>query len=194
MRILVSGPPAVGKTRQGILLSRDLGVPHVSSGALIREAAAAGHPVARRLLDIVADGTLAPSEEITGLVLERLSADDCHDGFVLDGFPRRWQEAEGLLHHHQPDAVFVLEADSAVLIERLGTRMHQGRADDDPSALRRRILNYREETRRAQRVFEASFVPVHTIDAARDASDITRDILSKLPAPATAYDAIACFA
>lgn len=194
MRILVSGPPAVGKTRQGILLSRELGVPHISSGALIREAAAAGHPVARRLLGIVADGSLAPSEEITRLVLDRLSAEDCRDGFVLDGFPRKWQEAEGLLHRHHPDALFVLEADPSVLHERLRTRIQQGRADDDPAALRRRLQAYELETRRAHLVFSLSFVPVHSVDASREAGDIAGDILSRLPAREPSYAPAPCFA
>lgn len=194
MRILVSGPPAVGKTRQGILLSRELGVPHISSGALIRDAAGAGNPVAQRLLGIVSDGSLAPSEEITRLVLDRLSDEDCRGGFVLDGFPRKWQEAEGLLHHQQPDAVFVLEADHGVLQERLRTRVLQGRADDDPAALRRRLHAYELETRRAQLVFRLSFVPVHSVDASREAGDIARDILSRLPAREPAYAPAPCFA
>ena len=182
MRILVSGPPASGKTRQGILLSRELGVPHVSSGALIRERAALGDPVARRLLGIVADGSLAPSEEIVRLVLERLTAEDCRHGFVLDGFPRKWEEAEELLDRHRPDAVFVLEADASILRERLATRIRQGRADDDPGALRRRMDAYEQETGRAQLVFRLASVPVHSIDVAGEAGDVAADILSRLPA------------
>ncbi|MFC6048825.1 adenylate kinase family protein, partial [Methylobacterium hispanicum] len=149
--------------------------------------------VARRLLDIVADGSLAPSEEITRLVLERLSAEDCRDGFVLDGFPRKWQEAEGLLDHLRPDAVFVLKADATILRERLDTRIRQGRADDDPRALRRRMDAYEQETRRAQLVFRLACVPVHAIDAAREAGDVSRDILSRLPAREPVDASAPCF-
>lgn len=186
MRILVSGPPSVGKTRQGGNLARTLGIPHVSSGDLIREAAAAGDLVARRLLGIVADGSLAPSDAIARIVLDRLAEPDCRGGFVLDGFPRRIPEAEILLDHHGIDAVFVLEARFEVLLQRLRYRAAQGRADDDPRALPRRIQAFENDTRRAHGVLEDAGIPLHRVDAEGDADRITSIILDALPVAAAA--------
>lgn len=184
MRILVSGPPSVGKTRQGRDLARALGIPHVSSGDLIREAAACGDATARRLLGIVSDGSLAPSDAIARIVLDRLAEPDCRDGFVLDGFPRRLPEAEILLDHHGIDALFVLEARVEVLLERLRYRASQGRADDDPSALPRRIRAFENETRLAHATLVEAGIPLHRVDAEGTPADISNVIMNALPAPA----------
>lgn len=186
MRILVSGPPSVGKTRQGGNLARTLGIPHVSSGDLIREAASAGDPVARRLLGIVADGSLAPSDAIARIVLDRLAEPDCRSGFVLDGFPRRVPEAEILLDHHGIDAIFVLEARFEVLLERLRYRASQGRVDDDPRALPRRIQAFENDTRLAHAVLEDAGVPLHRVDAEGGVDHISRVIMDALPVAAAA--------
>jgi adenylate kinase len=186
MRILVSGPPLAGKTRQGGNVARMLGVPHVSSGDLIRQAAAAGDPAAMMMLGLVSDGTLAPSDAITRLVLARLAEPDCRGGFVLDGFPRRLPEAEALLDHHVIDALFVLEASSDILFERLRHRASQGRADDDPSTLPRRILAFEIETRTAHALLADAGVPYNRVDAVGEVDDISRAILEALPVPAAA--------
>jgi adenylate kinase len=189
MRILVSGPPLAGKTRQGGNLAEALGVPHVSSGGLIREAAATGDPAAMRLLGLVSDGTLAPSDAITRLVMARLAEPDCREGFVLDGFPRRLPEAEALLDNHVVDALFVLEAPADVLFERLRYRASQGRADDDPSTLPRRILAFEIETRPAHALLSDAGVPYCRVDATGEPDEISRAILNTLPTRA----AIPCF-
>lgn len=186
MRILVSGPPSVGKTRQGGNLARTLGIPHISSGDLIREAAASGDLVGRRLLGIVADGSLAPSDAIARIVLDRLAELDCRAGFVLDGFPRRVPEAEILLDHHGIDALFVLEARFEVLFERLRYRSSQGRVDDDPRALPRRIQAFESDTRLAHAVLEDAGVPLHRVDAEGGVDHISRIILDALPVAASA--------
>lgn len=189
MRILVSGPPLAGKTRQGADLARALGVPHVSSGGLIREAAAGGDPGAMRLLGLVSDGTLAPSDAITRLVVARLAEPDCREGFVLDGFPRRLPEAEALLDQYDVDALFVLEAPADVLFERLRYRASQGRADDDPATLPRRILAFEIETRPAHALLSGAGIPYCRVDATGEPDEISRAILETLPARA----AIPCF-
>lgn len=190
MRIDLSGPPSAGKTTQGRLISERLGIPHVSSGAIIRDGARAGDPAAARLLAIVADGSLAPSDEIVGLVLARLRRPDCAGGFILDGFPRRLPEAAALLRSDVGplDAMVALEVGAGTLVARLAERSRQAsffRADDDPDVFPRRIAIYQEETRPVRDFLRSRGIPVHLVDASRPADEVNRDILAVvLPAGA----------
>lgn len=181
MRIVLSGPPSVGKSTQGQALSSWLGVPHISSGGLIRRQAAAGDPVARRLLDIVADGSLAPSDAMVSLVLSRLELDDCVGGFVLDGFPRKVEEASALLVHLSDplDAFVVLKAPASVLKARVEDRARQTsflRADDDPEVFPRRIRVYEQETEIVRGVMGDYNVPTFEIDATMDAHSVQQSL------------------
>lgn len=177
MRIVLSGPPSVGKTTQGRFLAEWLGVPHISSGNLIRTGAAHGNPRAVRLEAIVRDGSLAPSDEIIRLVLERLEEWDCSQGFILDGFPRKHQEAEALLARHPSlDAFVVLRACADVLMNRVTERARQStflRPDDDPSVFPRRIATYESETATVAEVMKSHDIPVVAVDAERSSDKVS---------------------
>lgn len=169
MRIVLSGPPSVGKSTQGQALATWLGVPHISSGGLIRKRAAAGDPVAARLLNIVADGSLAPSGDIIDMVLDRLRDGDCEAGFILDGFPRKPEEAIALLDNLDGlDCFVVLRASAQTLTERVVERSRQFavfRADDDPAVFPRRIQVYETETRIVREVMRSRGVLAKDVDA-----------------------------
>lgn len=166
MRILLSGPPNCGKTTQGKLLAAALGVPHVSSGDLIRSAAKSGRAVDVALARMVSDGSLAPSGAICGMVGRRLSQPDCAAGFVLDGFPRKREEAHFLMKQiPQIDGLIVMEASPSILIERVKMRYSEGRADDDPNHFPRRIAAFEEDTRAAHDELARYDVPILSIDA-----------------------------
>lgn len=186
MRIVLSGPPSVGKTTQGKRLAAMLGVPHVSSGALIRHGAAHGDPRAQRLDGMVADGSLAPSRDIIDMVLERIDLHDCRNGFVIDGFPRKPVEAEALVAVHAIDAFVVLQASDAVLMSRVLERGRQSsfqRVDDDPAAFPRRMAAYREQTALVADVMIAADVAVQRIDAEGEPEDVWSLIRSVVHPP-----------
>jgi len=194
MRIVLSGPPSVGKSTQGRIAAERLGVPHVSSGALIRERAASGDPAAVALLRRVSDGSLAPSDTITAMVLERLGRPDCADGFVLDGFPRKPEEASALLDALGTaglDAFLVLEASPERLMARVMERSaSSGRPDDDPAVFPHRIAVYMGQTTEVARVMAGHDVPVVRVDAEPEwpvVAESVRTALDQLgdsPAPA----------
>ncbi len=171
MRILLSGPPSCGKSTQGRRLAAALGLPHVSSGDLIRAAAARGAARDVELLRLVSDGSLAPSGAIAHMVHRRLSEDDCGSGFVLDGFPRKPMEAAFIVSTYRIDALVVLEADEGTLLSRMRSRAAAGRADDDPAHFPRRIAAYESDTRAAQREIARARVPVIPISAAGSAEE-----------------------
>src|SRR5512141_2108814 len=96
MRLILLGPPGAGKGTQAKLLAEWLGVPQVSTGDMLRAAVAARTPLGREAQGYMDRGALVPDGVIVGLVQERLQADDCGKGYILDGFPRTVAQAEAL--------------------------------------------------------------------------------------------------
>src|SRR2546423_1483412 len=119
---------------------------------MLRDAMAAGTPLGREVKPIYDSGGLVPDDLMIELIRERLSQPDAEDGFVLDGFPRTFVQAEALdamlRDIGRPlSLVLELQVPDEVAIERLGRRAElEGRADDTPEAIRRRLALYHEET------------------------------------------------
>ncbi len=125
MRIVLVGPPGSGKGTQGDLLEKELAVPHVSSGELLRAAARSGSDGGREAKDFMDRGQLVPDELVIGLIKSRVAASDCRKGFVLDGFPRNPEQAEKLrdvLDGDGLDHVIALDVPVQVIVGRLGGR------------------------------------------------------------------------
>lgn len=95
-RLILLGPPGAGKGTQGTRLLDKFGIPGIATGDLFREAMAAGTELGEKAREYVTSGGLVPDEIVIGLVKERLSKDDCGNGFLLDGFPRTTAQAEAL--------------------------------------------------------------------------------------------------
>ena len=96
MNLLVLGPQGAGKGTQAKRISREHGIPHVSTGDMFRAEQEAGTEFGRRVGEIMATGQLVPDELTIAMIQERLGRDDARDGFVLDGFPRNLAQAEAL--------------------------------------------------------------------------------------------------
>lgn len=152
MNLLILGPQGAGKGTQAVRIAAEHDVPHVSTGDMLRSAIADGSQLGLQVKPIVDRGDLVPDELMIALIRERLSAPDTRRGFVLDGFPRTLAQAEALdpmLHEIGKDlgAVLVLEVPDAVAVERLRRRAEiEGRRDDTPEAIARRLRNYHEQT------------------------------------------------
>ncbi len=98
MRLVFLGPPGAGKGTQARELAAELGVPHVATGDMLREAVGAGTPLGLEAKRYMAAGALVPDAVVIGLIAERLQKPDAKHGFILDGFPRTIPQAEGLDH------------------------------------------------------------------------------------------------
>ncbi len=94
--IVLIGAPGGGKGTQAALLERELGIPHISSGDMLREAVAKGTELGRLAKSYMDKGELVPDEVMIKLILERLSMADCRNGAILDGFPRTPEQAKAL--------------------------------------------------------------------------------------------------
>ena len=88
MNIIMLGAPGAGKGTQAAVLCEHFGIPTISTGNMIREALKNGTEMGLKAKSYMDEGKLVPDEVVIGIVKERLSADDCKDGFILDGFPR----------------------------------------------------------------------------------------------------------
>lgn len=148
-RILFLGPPGAGKGTQAAMLARALKVPHISTGAMLRDAVAAGTDLGKKVESVMAAGDLVSDDLVVAIVDERLEADDARCGYLLDGFPRNVAQAQALNDAvtNAIGTVLLLEADTDELVARLlGRAEAEGRADDNEETIRRRLEVYESET------------------------------------------------
>ncbi|HVX63752.1 MAG TPA: adenylate kinase [Pirellulales bacterium] len=149
MRIIFLGPPGAGKGTQSARLVKYLGIPHLSTGELLRQAVRQ-HTQAGTLAEpYMSSGQLVPDEIVLKLVDERLASDDCLAGAMFDGFPRNLRQAEALDRTLKAagrpiDLVLELKVDDADVIKRLADR---GRSDDRPEVIAERLRSYWNQTR-----------------------------------------------
>lgn len=127
MRIVLLGPPGVGKGTQAATLARAEGVAHISTGDILRAHMAQGTPLGKLAKEYVEKGLLVPDDVILGIVRERLQEPDAQRGFIFDGFPRTVPQADGLGRllaelGAELDAVISLEAPDEVVVERISGR------------------------------------------------------------------------
>jgi len=172
MKLIFLCPPGAGKGTQATGVSSHLRVPHISTGDMFRNAIKNQTPTgleAKRYMDA---GQLVPDSVVVAMVKERLSMDDCANGYLLDGFPRTVDQAEALQEIAAPDAVIDIEVPDEMLLERLtgrrvcpkcngtfhitkladekvcpvcGDELYQ-RDDDKPATISNRLNVYHEQT------------------------------------------------
>lgn len=148
MRLVFIGPPGAGKGTQAEYLIQKYKPAHLSTGDMLRAARDAGTEVGLKANEYMSKGELVPDQVIVDIIRERLAAEDCAAGFLLDGFPRTIAQAEALdamlTEKGTPlDKVLELRVPEEELFQRLASR---GRADDTPEAIRTRLAGYRNQT------------------------------------------------
>ena len=152
MRLVLLGAPGSGKGTQAARLKDHLQVPHVSTGDLLRAEVAAGSKLGLEAKEIMASGNLVSDEILLGMLEDRFSRDDTKGGFILDGYPRNLAQAAALdrllQRIGQPmDYAVQLEVPTELLVERIAGRAQaEGRADDNPESVRKRLQVYNDST------------------------------------------------
>jgi adenylate kinase len=173
-RLVFLGPPGAGKGTQASRIAKELGVPHLSTGDLLRQAAREGTPLGREAEGHMRAGRLVPDELVLSILEERIRQPDCDRGFLLDGFPRNVAQAVALDKVTPIELVVAFQIPEHHLVERLTQRRvcpkcgtgynlstappkvagkcdRDGealvqRSDDTESAVRTRLKVYHEET------------------------------------------------
>ena len=158
MRLVLFGAPGAGKGTQAQRLVEKHGIVQLSTGEMLRAAVRAGTLVGRRAKDIMDHGGLVPDDVVIAIVSDRIDEPDAHNGFVLDGFPRTVAQAQALdamltQKGATLDAVIKLKVDESILLKRITTRVAEMkargeavRADDNATALQKRLHAYRAQT------------------------------------------------
>jgi adenylate kinase len=152
LNVLLFGPQGSGKGTQAKRIAAAHGIPHVSTGDMFRAAIARETPLGQKVKPILESGELVPDDLTVGLIRERLAEPDAQGGFILDGFPRNLAQAhalDALLDELGRPLTAVLEllVPDEVCRERMTRRAaEEGRTDDTPEAIARRLAIYHEET------------------------------------------------
>jgi len=175
MRLILLGAPGAGKGTQAQFIVEEFGIPQISTGDMLRAAVKAGTPLGLKVKDIMASGALVPDELIIDLVKERITQDDCKNGFLFDGFPRTIPQAEALTASGvEIDVVMEINVEDEEIVKRLsGRRVHESsgrvyhteynppkvadvddetgeplvqREDDQEETVRKRLAVYHDQT------------------------------------------------
>ncbi len=154
MRIILLGPPGAGKGTQAKEIVARYGIPHISTGDLLREQVASGSELGNRVKAILDSGELVTDEIVMEMVDDRINRPDCTKGFLLDGVPRTVKQAEILAtmleHRHAAlSAVVQISVPDDVLLERIrnrGIANAGARTDDTAEVAAKRLEVYRTQT------------------------------------------------
>ena len=122
-KLVMLGAPGAGKGTQAEIISQKFNIPTISTGAVIRDEIEKKSEIGMQVCDIINSGELVCDDLVLKLIKERLKADDCKDGFILDGFPRTVAQAEGLeLLGYEIDKVIFIDIKDEVILSRLSGR------------------------------------------------------------------------
>jgi adenylate kinase len=122
MKLIFLGPPGAGKGTLATLVSKEHGIPQISTGDIFRDAIKRETELGKKVKEIVGRGDLVPDELTVNLVRERLAQPDTKQGYILDGFPRTIPQAEALQGFQKLDAVVNFAIDDAQVVQRLSGR------------------------------------------------------------------------
>ena len=193
-RLLLIGPPGAGKGTQAALLSEHFGIPAISTGDIFRYNVKNQTPLGVEAKGFMDRGEYVPDSLTNALVRDRLSHADAIGGFLLDGYPRtidQVHELDSILSDSSKrlDVVVQLTADTDELVRRLAHRAQvEGRADDTPEVIRRRLEVYDSQTAPLIDVYAARGL-VAMIDGLGDIAEVTARIIEALEARGLMADA-----
>lgn len=207
MKIILLGPPGAGKGTQAEVLSKHFDIPTISTGAMIRAEIRANTKLGIAAKKLIEEGLLVSDEVILNMLRERLKADDCKNGFILDGVPRTIAQAEEIATFVNLDAVVNIEVLDDFIVERLsGRRECSGcgmtyhiinkpssdpdvcdicgeklviRPDDMPETIQKRLKVYHDQTEPLKNFYNKTDQLI-SFDGTKAIDELTAEILEAL--------------
>lgn len=210
MKIIILGAPGAGKGTQAEVISKNMNIPTISTGNIIREALKSGSEMGRKAKEYMESGRLVPDDVVIGIIQERLAQPDCANGFILDGFPRTIPQAEALDRMGVViDRVIDIEVEDEVITRRVsgrrvcpacGASYHLEykspkadgvcdecgdtlvqRKDDQPETVLERLHVYHEQTEPLKDYYAAKN-KLFVVEGQEEVADTTRLTLAALEA------------
>lgn len=210
MKLLFLGPPGAGKGTQAVRIAERLGIPHIATGNMLREAVAAGTELGLVAKEVMARGDLVSDDIVIAMLEDRISRPDATNGFILDGFPRTIAQAEALaerLGDEALDGAVYIGVEDDEIVRRISGRrtcrnQHVYHVDDNPPAVpgvcdidqeclvqreddaehvvRNRLLVYREQTEPLVEFYTSRGLRIHPVNGRGDLDEIEAAIAATL--------------
>jgi adenylate kinase len=187
MRLILLGPPGAGKGTQAQRLVKTLNIPQLSTGEMLRAAAAAQTPIGLKAKAVMESGALVSDEIVVDIINDRIEQPDATRGFILDGFPRTVAQARALAamladKGLKLDAAIELTADASKLVERIVRRAEEANAaglparkDDDPEVFKSRLKAYELDTAAVTPFYRERGL-LHQVDGMAPIEDVAKAI------------------
>ena len=143
-KVIMIGGPGSGKSTYSEIITKEVGIPHIYTGDMMRKLAQTDTPDGKMVKDLLSKGEFAPTSIVIKTVKDRLQKPDAKDGYVFDGFPRSVEQAEKMEDAGiEYDYVINLVVSEEEVVRRLTAR---GRADDKPEIIKNRLKVYHKKT------------------------------------------------
>tara|TARA_Y100001970_G_scaffold64618_1_gene82696 strand:- start:4960 stop:5538 length:579 start_codon:yes stop_codon:yes gene_type:complete len=183
MNIIFFGPPGSGKGTQAKLLSEYLKISHLSTGDILRQKLNEEDELSKELKIIMSSGNLVSDNLLNQIITQKLSSNDCLNGFILDGYPRTLNQAEYLISMMKEnsftiDLIFSFNIDFKIVEQRIMDRFEkEKRTDDNMGSVKTRLENYTKETHPVSEHFRKSFSDIFFgVNASQEISEIQKEL------------------
>ena len=183
MNLILVGPPGAGKGTQAKILIELFNIVQISTGDMLREEVKSGSDLGKLAKEIMDKGNLVSDEIIMSMIQKRITKPDCENGFILDGFPRTYNQAVNLDEilntlNLKIDKVIEINVNEKLLLQRILNRASENqsiRDDDNSEILKNRIIVYKKDTLPVLEYYR-KLDKLFTVDGMQNIEEVSKDI------------------